>query len=690
MSKRKKSAPVIDSDSDGSDSGSNLDEELKALAKRKRHTSESQSKPASQSSGGSDSESSSGSDGEWRGDGKKSRKKKKIKKTQRKSVVTSSESESEGEIKSEPEEGEVSDSGDDSGDEQFHDGFDENLIGDEEDKQRLEDMTEKEREQELFDRMERRALLKTRFEIEKKLKHAKKLEQKKKKEKGGEAAGPKGVVGIVASKRSQERRKDMESKKDNKKLTAMQELKARREEKKNREELKQQEEEKKKPLKASDIYSDDDDDDDEGEDKTDKRKEEGEQEKDDSDSDSSSRSSSSRSSRSSYRSDSSDDESRPKSRKRYTPISSKDVLAKIRLSRHKLERWCHMPFFRDTVVGCFVRIGIGNHDSRPVYRVAEIIDVVETAKIYQLGTTRTNKGLKLRHGSSERVYRLEFVSNQDFTESEFFKWKEAVMLGGMMLPSNEDVQKKLKDIQLAHQFKFKDEDIEKIVAEKQRFQKNPHNYALKKTELLKRREEAVLKGDHEMTVKFQQELDSLEERAEDLDKLRSQSISSISYINQRNRLRNQIEKEEAMKQEFQAMKGAAADPFTRRHSRPTLVTKSRDPASLNQPTEIDEAKKKEMEEQRKKLVEQNIGQNMASLNKEKKNDSMSFGSPRTGERKISDDPFADHDFEIKIDMDLSTTNTAVVVQNRPTPQFKPGAPRRSLNLDEYKKMKGLI
>ena len=41
-------------------------------------------------------------------------------------------------------------------------------------------------------------------------------------------------------------------------------------------------------------------------------------------------------------------------------------------------------------------------------------------------------------------------------------------------------------------------------------------------------------------------------------------------------MRNQIEKEEAMKQEFQAMKGAAADPFTRRHSRPTLVTKVSD------------------------------------------------------------------------------------------------------------------
>lgn len=59
--------------------------------------------------------------------------------------------------------GEVSDSGSgESDDENFYDGYDENLIGDEEDKQRLEQMTEKEREQELFNRMERRAVLKTR------------------------------------------------------------------------------------------------------------------------------------------------------------------------------------------------------------------------------------------------------------------------------------------------------------------------------------------------------------------------------------------------------------------------------------------------------------------------------------------------------------------------------------------------
>lgn len=64
--------------------------------------------------------------------------------------------------------GEVSDSEAASGqsgssaEEEFHDGYDENLIGDDEDRERLEQMTEKEREQELFNRIEKREVLKTR------------------------------------------------------------------------------------------------------------------------------------------------------------------------------------------------------------------------------------------------------------------------------------------------------------------------------------------------------------------------------------------------------------------------------------------------------------------------------------------------------------------------------------------------
>ena len=78
-----------------------------------------------------------------------------------------------------------------------------------------------------------------------------------------------------------------------------------------------------------------------------------------------------------------------------------------------------------------------------------MLDVVETSKVYTLGSTKTNKGFKLkfaltkrvqpikfdfsilfqnqRHGEEERIYRLEFVSNQLFTDIEFSRWKESMI-----------------------------------------------------------------------------------------------------------------------------------------------------------------------------------------------------------------------------------------------------------------------
>ncbi|MEQ2178084.1 hypothetical protein GOODEAATRI_010232 [Goodea atripinnis] len=61
------------------------------------------------------------------------------------------------------------------------------------------------------------------------------------------------------------------------------------------------------------------------------------------------------------------EETPPKSQ----PVSLPEELNRVRLSRHKLERWCHMPFFAKTVTGCFVRIGIGNSSSKPVYRIVK-------------------------------------------------------------------------------------------------------------------------------------------------------------------------------------------------------------------------------------------------------------------------------------------------------------------------------
>ena len=63
---------------------------------------------------------------------------------------------------SESDEDKASDNNFESAPEEFDDGLDENLIRDDEDRKRLEQMTEKEREQELFNRIEKREVMRTR------------------------------------------------------------------------------------------------------------------------------------------------------------------------------------------------------------------------------------------------------------------------------------------------------------------------------------------------------------------------------------------------------------------------------------------------------------------------------------------------------------------------------------------------
>jgi RNA polymerase-associated protein RTF1 len=67
-----------------------------------------------------------------------------------------------------------------------------------------------------------------------------------------------------------------------------------------------------------------------------------------------------------------------------------------------------------------------------------------------------------RHGAQERVFRLEFISNQDFTDSEFTKWRETCALQGISMPTHDELEQKLRDIKEAMIYEFKEEDIEKV------------------------------------------------------------------------------------------------------------------------------------------------------------------------------------------------------------------------------------
>ncbi|EDW62096.1 RNA polymerase-associated protein Rtf1 [Drosophila virilis] len=776
---KRRTQSLIDSNSSDSDSDAdtNLESDLLSLARKRKKPSNATKAPNSKSD----------SDSDWANNKSSApaSKKKRPKKTNRDSssseenwdddsqdeVAAPVEKRAEPEhkkpdIQSEQEEGEVSDSDSDnekskskssstsgspsgsdsssssssSSDSEFDDGYDDDLMGDEEDRKRLNGLSEKERETEIFKRIEQRDIMRTRWEIERKLKLARRGEKNEKSKTKGERAKKKSkkdkrskkskdlappvpaatTADIDTSKsgapearasakspspipsiregpstsgtgssttsssaeknaeeqssgnvadyfdhkeRSKERKKNVEANKtDDKRSNAMAMLKAKREGKAKREEeeAKRQAERDRDDdkeelesvsgcksavkLKASEIYSDDSG----SSDWDDEEKPAGKR----------SRSNSSKAS-----SESEDDE---KATKSPVFITTREDLNKLRLSRFKMERFVNLPIFESTVVNCFVRISIGNNGQKPVYRVAEIVGVVETGKIYTLGTTRTNRGLRLKHGTQERVFRLEFISNQEFTETEFNKWVEICQQQHVPMPTIDLIEIKANDIKKALNYEFKDEDVDKIVEEKNRFRNRPTNYAMKKTCLMKERDAAMLRGDYDIANDLGQQIDQLESRASELDKRRSHSLNLISYINDRNRKRNVQDAEKAIMEEARANKGMKiSDPFTRRITQPRMGfkgTKKDEDESLAVPLPPPPPGKKKPNET-----------------------STSNAKPADGKDYSL---YSLHDFDIDLDVPLpvNSANALPKPANKPTETVS----KRSLNLEDYKKKRGLI
>ncbi|XP_073845461.1 RNA polymerase-associated protein Rtf1 [Musca autumnalis] len=725
MGKRRKNA-LVELDSSDSESGSNIESEFLKLGKRrKRKLSNAKQLSALSASSNSDDEELSNTKG--------------IPTSSNEAMIGNEEKEKSMGNTGEHEDGEVSDtdneehnadasddstgstsSSESSSDSEFDDGYDENLMGDEEDRKRLSCLSEKERETEIFKRIEQRDIMRTRWEIERKLKLARRGEKaiskkepkvkagKKKKQKSTApqntdievrkeadiatkndndfspaTAEPQNIPEITEDascntgnddassnngeyfdhkERSKERKKNVEmNRTDDKRSNAMALLKAKREGKAKREEeeakrqaQKEKDDEKDElesvtggkssvKLKASEIYSDDSGSSD--------------WEEDEKPSDKHSRTNSSK------HSSESEEEEHDDKQTKY--VTTREELNKIRLSRFKMERFINLPIFEQTVMNCFVRISIGNNGQKAVYRVAEIVGVVETAKIYNLGKTRTNKGLRLKHGTQERVFRLEFISNQEFTESEFTKWREICSLQNVQMPSLSSIEQKLADIKVALNYEFKDEDVDKIIEEKNRFRNRPTNYAMKKTCLMKERDAALLRGDYELSQELSQQIEELESRASELDKRRSSSISLISYINDRNRKRNVEDAEKAIMEEARANKGLRiSDPFTRRITQPRMGFKQ------TNEKDADDVVKEKMSIGVSKQV--NTPAENVSTPKDKKNYNL----------------YSLHDFDI--DLDVTVPANAVTNLPKPVPKITETTTKRSLNLEDYKKKRGLI
>uniref|UniRef100_A0A0K0ELG4 Plus3 domain-containing protein n=1 Tax=Strongyloides stercoralis TaxID=6248 RepID=A0A0K0ELG4_STRER len=264
-----------------------------------------------------------------------------------------------------------------------------------------------------------------------------------------------------------------------------------------------------------------------------------------------------------------DSRSRSKSEEFSKEIDTLEQLSPIVVTREFLSKHCHAPFFAKSIIGCFVRIGIGLKNGVQVYRVTQIDSVDEGNKIYALENTKTNLTLKLKFGKDYRPYRMEFVSNTPITSEEFDYWKSNMRQLDINLPSERFVENKKKDIDEVTNHQYTEEDASYIVNQKNKFRDGPTNFAFRKGVLLREKVAASLAGHFDKVKAIELELATIERRAAAADKKRSSGMDAITKINIRNR--------ETMATLFLSKNAPVElpnedDPFTRKSSKMRVVS----------------------------------------------------------------------------------------------------------------------
>ncbi|KAG0335123.1 RNA polymerase-associated protein rtf1 [Podila horticola] len=249
-----------------------------------------------------------------------------------------------------------------------------------------------------------------------------------------------------------------------------------------------------------------------------------------------------------------------------------EELNSIRLGRDKLEKWCYSPYFKDTVVGCFVRVSIGQDRNRPVYRICEIVAVGKQTKVYALGATMTNVSLTLKHGKAEKAFMMDILSNSPFTEDEFRRYEITLKNDGVDMVTLDHVENKRKDIQYAREYVLTTKDVEHILETKKEMKQGRLNPIVHRTIL----EQQKMSQSEEDALETERRLLALKEAELAQRDMRADKLDVWAKLNERNRTINrkegrQAEERLAAEKKTKGAVGKDVDPFARRKTMPRLV-----------------------------------------------------------------------------------------------------------------------
>ncbi|KZO90106.1 plus-3-domain-containing protein [Calocera viscosa TUFC12733] len=258
-------------------------------------------------------------------------------------------------------------------------------------------------------------------------------------------------------------------------------------------------------------------------------------------------------------------------RHRESPAKGEEKIDKadletVRLTRDLIEKWCYMPKFHELAVGCWVRFLVGPGDEgRPVYRVCQITGLTpESPVTYKIQDVLYNQQALLQHGSSTRAFNLDRVSNSPFTDREFDRLVAQCATDNVKLPTKHDIEKKLGQLEEARHRIPSEGEITAMIARKHRIsgKGNANQAYAEKSRLHQERALALARRDQEEVKR----LDALIQSQGASSPAPNNIQDSLAKVNERNRKANldRIRKAEAAEAEERRRLGGLRPPVVRK------------------------------------------------------------------------------------------------------------------------------
>ncbi|KIW07457.1 hypothetical protein, variant [Verruconis gallopava] len=151
-------------------------------------------------------------------------------------------------------------------------------------------------------------------------------------------------------------------------------------------------------------------------------------------------------------------------------------IERIRVGRTRLAKVCFFPKFEETMIGCFVRVCIGQDANRqPEYRMTVIKSIV-TGTPYLVDASPavqpfyTDQYVLLAHGKAQKQWSFMHCSDSKFTEKEFNRWKQQLTVtDGLPLTMKSETDKICAKINALLDHHLTSEEINEKIAKREKY-----------------------------------------------------------------------------------------------------------------------------------------------------------------------------------------------------------------------------